>query len=112
MLTGPEAGITRDAIAIDWSWKGRWITLWDTAGIRRKSRVTGKVEKLAVADALRAIRFADAVIVLIDASLEIERQDLTSPISSPRRAGRSSLPLEMGPGRGQAEAAERRSKRS
>jgi GTP-binding protein len=77
LLTGPEAGITRDAIAIDWSWRGKLVTLWDTAGIRRKSRVTGKVEKLAVADGLRAIRFADAVIVLIDAALEIERQDLT-----------------------------------
>lgn len=77
VLTGPEAGITRDAIAIDWSWRGKPVTLWDTAGIRRKSRVTGKVEKLAVADGLRAIRFADAVVVLIDASIEIERQDLT-----------------------------------
>lgn len=77
VLTGPEAGITRDAIAIDWSWRDKAVTLWDTAGIRRKSRVTGKIEKLAVADGLRAIRFADAVIVLIDASLEIERQDLT-----------------------------------
>ena len=77
VLTGPEAGITRDAIAIDWSWRGKPVTLWDTAGIRRKSRVTQKVEKLAVADGLRAIRFADAVIVLIDASLDIERQDLT-----------------------------------
>jgi GTPase len=77
VLTGPEPGITRDAIAVDWSWHGKPVTLWDTAGIRRKSRVTGKVEKLAVADGLRAIRFADAVIVLIDASLDIERQDLT-----------------------------------
>lgn len=77
VLTGPEAGITRDAIAIDWSWRDKPVTLWDTAGIRRKSRVTGKIEKLAVADGLRAIRFADAVIVLIDASMEIERQDLT-----------------------------------
>ncbi len=77
VLTGPEAGITRDAIAIDWSWRDKAVTLWDTAGIRRKSRVTGKVEKLAVADGLRAIRFADAIIVLIDASIEIERQDLT-----------------------------------
>jgi GTP-binding protein len=76
MLTGPEAGITRDAIATDWSWGGREIKLWDTAGIRRKSRVTGKIEKLAVSDALRAIRFADCVVVLIDASMEIERQDL------------------------------------
>ena len=76
MLTGPEAGITRDAISIDWQWQDRAIKLWDTAGIRRKSRVTGKLEKLAVADALRAIRFADAVIVLVDATEDIERQDL------------------------------------
>ncbi len=77
MLTGPEAGITRDAIASLWTWKGRGIELWDTAGIRRKSRVQQKVEKLAVADALRAIRFAECVVVLIDATTEIERQDLS-----------------------------------
>jgi len=76
MLTGPEAGITRDAIASDWAWQGQAIKLWDTAGIRRKSKVAGKIEKLAVADALRAIRFADCVVVLIDASMQIERQDL------------------------------------
>jgi GTPase len=77
MLTGPEAGITRDSIVSDWMWKGREIKLWDTAGIRRKSRVQTKVEKLSVGDALRAIKFADCVVVLIDATLEIERQDLT-----------------------------------
>ena len=55
MLTGPEAGITRDAISSDFEWRGNRIRLWDTAGIRRKSRVTGKIEKLAVSDALRAI---------------------------------------------------------
>ena len=77
MLTGPEAGITRDAISSDFEWRGQKIRLWDTAGIRRKSRVTGKIEKLAVSDALRAIRFAECVVVLIDASLPIERQDLT-----------------------------------
>jgi GTPase len=77
MLTGPEAGITRDAISSNWNWKGREIKLWDTAGIRRKSRVQEKVEKLSVADALRAVRFAECVVVLIDATLEIERQDLT-----------------------------------
>lgn len=76
MLTGPEAGITRDSIVSDWNWKGRTIKLWDTAGIRRKSRVQEKVEKLAVADALRAIRFAECVVVLLDATTEIERQDL------------------------------------
>ena len=77
MLTGPEAGITRDAISSDFEWKGQTIRLWDTAGIRRKAKVTGKIEKLAVSDALRAIRFADCVIVLIDASMPIESQDLT-----------------------------------
>ena len=76
MLTGPEAGITRDSIVSDWNWKDRAIRLWDTAGIRRKSRVQEKVEKLAVADALRAIRFAECVVVLLDATTEIERQDL------------------------------------
>jgi GTPase len=76
MLTGPEAGITRDAISTDFEWRGQKIRLWDTAGIRRKSRVVGKIEKLAVSDALRAIRFAECVVVLVDASLPIERQDL------------------------------------
>jgi GTP-binding protein len=76
MLTGPEAGITRDAIQSPWNWKGRDILLWDTAGIRRKMKVVEKLEKLSVADALRAIRFADCVVVLIDASTPIERQDL------------------------------------
>ncbi len=77
MLTGPEAGITRDAISTDFDWRGQPIRLWDTAGIRRKAKVTGKIEKLAVSDALRAIRFADCIIVLIDASMPIESQDLT-----------------------------------
>ncbi len=77
MLTGPEAGITRDAISSDWNWRGRPIKLWDTAGIRRKSRVQQKIEKMSVSDAMRAIRFAECVVVLIDATLEIERQDLT-----------------------------------
>ena len=76
MLTGPEAGITRDAISSDFEWRGQKIRLWDTAGIRRKSRVVGKIEKLAVSDALRAIRFAECVVVLVDASLPVERQDL------------------------------------
>ena len=88
MLTGPEAGITRDAIVSDWSWKGRAIKLWDTAGIRRKSRVQEKIEKLSVADALRAIRFAECVVVLIDATLPIERQDL-SLCDLVRREGRA-----------------------
>lgn len=77
MLTGPEAGITRDSISSNWSWHGRPVKLWDTAGIRRKSRVQEKIEVMSVSDAMRAIRFAECVVVLIDATLDIERQDLT-----------------------------------
>lgn len=77
MLTGPEAGITRDAIAIDWSYEGRAIKLWDTAGIRKRARVTGKLEKLAVADALRAVQFAEVAVLLLDATIALEKQDLS-----------------------------------
>lgn len=76
VLTGPEAGITRDAIAIDWEYKGHPIRLIDTAGVRRRANVTGKVEKLAVSDTLRAIRFAQVVIVLLDATQAFEKQDM------------------------------------
>ncbi len=67
LLTGPEAGITRDAIAVDWTWRGRPIRLVDTAGMRRRPRVEGKIEQLSVADALRAIRFAETVVLVLDA---------------------------------------------
>lgn len=76
VLTGPEAGITRDAIAIDWKYKGNNIRLIDTAGIRRRSRVDSKLEKLAVDDAFRAIQYAHVVILLIDANMPLEAQDL------------------------------------
>jgi GTP-binding protein len=76
MLTGPEAGITRDAIAVDWSWHGRPIKLADTAGIRRKAKVVEKLEKLSVGDALKVIRFAEVVVLVMDASAPFEKQDL------------------------------------
>jgi GTP-binding protein len=76
MLTGPEAGITRDSISVDWEWRGRPVKLFDTAGLRRKSRVQDKLEKLSVADALRAIRFAEVVVVCLDATIPFEKQDL------------------------------------
>ena len=76
MLTGPEAGITRDSIAVDWIWRERAFRLFDTAGIRRKAKVVGKLEKLSVGDALRAIRFAEVVILLMDATEPLEKQDL------------------------------------
>jgi GTP-binding protein len=77
LLTGPEAGITRDSISIDWEWRGRKVKLFDTAGLRRKARVEGKLEKLSVADALRAIRFAEVVVLLLDATIPFEKQDLS-----------------------------------
>src|SRR5207248_1617561 len=77
LLTGPEAGITRDAIAVDWAWGDRPVRLVDTAGLRRRPRVEGKLEELSVADALRAIRFAESVILVLDATQPFERQDLT-----------------------------------
>ena len=82
LLTGPEAGITRDSIAIDWLWKdpksgeSREVRLIDTAGMRKKARVTEKLEKMAVADARHAVDFAEVVVLLLDATQGLEHQDL------------------------------------
>ncbi|MEX0408914.1 ribosome biogenesis GTPase Der [Aquibium sp. LZ166] len=76
LLTGPEAGITRDSISVEWEWRGRGIKLFDTAGMRRKSKVQEKLERLSVADGLRAIRFAEVVIIVLDATIPFEKQDL------------------------------------
>ncbi|MBO6899953.1 MAG: ribosome biogenesis GTPase Der [Rhizobiaceae bacterium] len=76
LLTGPEAGITRDSISVEWDWRGRPVKLFDTAGMRRKAKVQEKLEKLSVADGLRAVRFAEVVIVLLDATIPFEKQDL------------------------------------
>ena len=77
LLTGPEPGITRDSIALDWEWHGRAIRLVDTAGLRRRARVAGSLERLSVADTLRTIRFAGTVVLVLDALEPFERQDLT-----------------------------------
>ncbi len=77
LLTGPEAGITRDAIGIDWLWRDREVRLIDTAGMRRKPKVQEKLEKLSVSDTLRAIRFAEVVVLVVDALHPLDRQDLT-----------------------------------
>src|SRR5262245_13982049 len=76
LLTGPEAGITRDAIAVDVTWDDRRFRVHDTAGLRRRSRIEEKLEKLSVADALNAVRFAEVVILLMDAQRPFEEQDL------------------------------------
>ncbi len=77
LLTGDMPGVTRDAIALDWEHKGRRIRLTDTAGMRKKGRVTVSAERLAVMDTHRTIQFAEVVIVLIDATAPLEKQDLT-----------------------------------
>jgi GTP-binding protein len=81
LITGPEAGITRDSIAIDWMWRSpggeeRPVRLIDTAGMRKKAKVQDKLEKLAVADGLRAVDFAEVVVLLLDGTLGLEAQDL------------------------------------
>ncbi len=77
LLTGPEAGITRDAITIEWSWRGRPVKLIDTAGLRKRARIDDKLEKLATSDGLRAMRFAEVVVILLDSTIPFEKQDLT-----------------------------------
>jgi GTPase len=76
LLTGPEAGITRDAIAVDLDWRDQRFRVFDTAGLRRRSRVEEKLEKLSVADAVNAVRFADVVVLLMDVQQLFEEQDL------------------------------------
>ena len=76
LLTGPEAGITRDAIALPFTWDGVPLRIFDTAGMRKKARVQEKLEKLSVADGLRAVKFAEVVVVLLDAAIPFETQDL------------------------------------
>ncbi|MBP7336630.1 ribosome biogenesis GTPase Der [Niveispirillum sp.] len=77
VLTGPEAGMTRDAIAVEWEWKGRPIRLVDTAGLRKRARVEAKLEKMANQDTLRVIRMAHVVVLLLDADGILDKQDLT-----------------------------------
>jgi GTP-binding protein len=76
LLTSPEAGTTRDSISVEFRWKDRDFRLFDTAGLRRRSRIEEKLEKLSVADALRAVRFAEVVVLVVDAQNKFEEQDL------------------------------------
>lgn len=83
LLTGPEAGITRDSISVEWTWydetndfKPRPIMLWDTAGMRKRARVQENLERLSVADGLRAVKFSEVVILLIDATRAFDKQDI------------------------------------
>jgi len=76
LLTGPEPGITRDAISLRIDWEGTPMRIFDTAGMRRKAKVQEKLEKLSVSDGLRAVKFAEVVVVLLDAAIPFEQQDL------------------------------------
>ncbi|KAF0134088.1 MAG: GTP-binding protein EngA [Methylocystaceae bacterium] len=77
LLTGPEAGITRDSISVDFVWRDRKMKLFDTAGLRKRARVVDKLEKLSAADALRAVRFSEVVVLLVDSTIPFEKQDLS-----------------------------------
>ena len=77
MITGPEPGLTRDSVPSDLEWPGRKVRLFDTAGLRRKAKISETAEKLSASDAIRAIRFAEVVVLLIDAERPLEHQDLT-----------------------------------
>jgi GTP-binding protein len=76
LLTSPEAGTTRDSISVEVNYKGREFRIFDTAGLRRRSRIEEKLEKLSVADALRAVRFAEVVVLMMDSQNKFEEQDL------------------------------------
>jgi GTPase len=76
MITGPEAGITRDSITLDWEWQGRKVQLVDTAGLRKRAKIEDKLEKLSVADTRRSIDHAEVVVLLLDATRGLEAQDL------------------------------------
>ncbi len=77
LLTGPEAGITRDAIEVQWEYRGRSIRLVDTAGLRRRARVSEKLERLSTADTRRAVKYAHVVLLVLDSETMLEKQDLT-----------------------------------
>ncbi|MGM2836742.1 GTPase, partial [Bacillus cereus group sp. Bce025] len=89
LLTGPEAGITRDSISVRTEFMGTPMRIFDTAGMRKKAKVVEKLEKLSVADGLRAVRFAEVVVVLLDVEVPFEQQDLRGPRfpRNPRCAG-------------------------
>ena len=105
LLTGPEPGITRDAIAVEWRHRGRPIRLVDTAGLRRRAQVVEKLERLAIDDTLRAIQYAQVVVLVLDAADMLEKQDLTIARQVRRRAGAGDRGQQMGSGRGQGGAA-------
>lgn len=76
VITGPEAGLTRDAVAVNWTYQDRWLKLVDTAGLRRKARIRGSIEKMAVDETMRAIRLAQVVILVLDSMEGLDKQDL------------------------------------
>lgn len=77
LLTGPEAGVTRDAITVEWEFQGRRLRLVDTAGLRRKARIDDSLEKMSVGNTLEAIRMAEVVVLVLDADMVLDKQDLT-----------------------------------
>ena len=105
LLTGPEAGITRDSISVDWNWGERRVRLVDTAGLRRKARIDEALEKLSTQDSIRSITFAEVVVLVMDATHPFETQDLSIADLVEREGRASNLrPRQMGPDRGSGRA--------
>jgi len=100
LLTGPEAGITRDAISLKMDWGGVPMRIFDTAGMRKKAKVQDKVEKLSVSDGLRAVKFAEVVVVLLDAAIPFETQDLPFERLLPQLRGAPLITVSARTGRG------------
>src|SRR5690606_35052713 len=77
LLVGPEAGITRDSISIDWEWRGKKFRLVDTAGMRKRAKVQAKLERMSVGDTIHALKFAEVCVLVMDANEAFEKQDLS-----------------------------------
>lgn len=77
LITGPEAGLTRDAVSVPWEWDGHKVRFHDTAGLRKRGKVADRLERMSAADTLRAVKFAEIVLLLVDAERPFEKQDLT-----------------------------------
>ena len=97
LLTGPEAGITRDSISVQTDWQGTPMRIFDTAGMRKKAKVQEKLEKLSVSDGLRAVKFAEVVVVLLDAAIPFETQDLVEAIAKQLRRDRAARSRQAPP---------------
>ena len=108
MITGPEAGITRDSISLDWEWEGKPVQLVDTAGLRKRAKVQDKLERLSTGDTRRAIDYAEVVVLMLDATRGLERRTCGSLARYRGRPRPDHRAQQMGRRRGRLEPVQRR----